>query len=385
MIPYGRQDISDEDVAAVAAVLRSDFLTQGPVILAFEKSVADYCGAKHAVAMNSATSALHIACMALDAGAGDLVWTTPNTFVATANCACYCGADVDFVDMDPLTFNMSVDLLSEKLEQAARAGRLPKVVIPVHFSGQSADMRAIGALRKKYGFKVIEDASHAIGARYENVPVGRCTYSDIAVFSLHPVKIITSGEGGLALTNDDALFTKLSQLRTHGITRVESEMQQDVDGPWYYEMNALGYNYRMTDIQAALGLNQMKRLDEFVAKRHHLAKRYDELLPKLPLILPVQTKSSHSSLHLYVVQIDNRRTNLDRRTVFEKLRELGIGVNVHYIPVHVQPYYRALGFKPGDFPASEAYYKNAISIPLYSAMTESQQDRVVEALGEALA
>jgi UDP-4-amino-4,6-dideoxy-N-acetyl-beta-L-altrosamine transaminase len=385
MIPYGRQDISDEDVAAVAAVLRSDFLTQGPVIPEFEKSVARYCGAKHAVAMNSATSALHIACMALGVGLGDLVWTTPNTFVATANCARYCGADVDFVDIDPLTLNMSVTSLEEKLEQAKRAGRLPKVVIPVHFQGQSADMRAIGALRVKYGFKVIEDASHAIGGHYGGVPVGRCTYSDIAVFSLHPVKIITSAEGGLALTNDDALFTRLARLRTHGITRHASEIQGEADGPWYYEMVDLGYNYRLTDIQAALGLSQMKRLDEFVARRHHFARRYDRLLPALPLILPVQTRDSHSALHLYVVQVDTRRTNHNRRAVFEKLRERGIGVNVHYIPVHLHPYYRSLGFKPGDFPVSETYYRNAITIPLYSAMTEGQQDSVVEALGQSFA
>ena len=383
MIPYGRQDISDDDIAAVTAVLRSDFLTQGPVIPEFEKSVAAYCGAKHAVAMNSATSALHIACMALDVTAGDLVWTTPNTFVATANCARYCGADVDFVDIDPLTLNISVIKLEEKLEQAKRDGRLPKVVIPVHFQGQSADMRAIGALASKYGFKVIEDASHAIGGRYENAPVGRCTYSDITIFSLHPVKIITSAEGGLALTNDDELYARLARLRTHGITRNASEMRGEADGSWYYEMIDLGYNYRLTDIQAALGLSQMKRLDEFVSKRHHFARRYDRMLTALPLVLSAQVKDVHSALHLYVVQIDPRRTNHSRRAVFEKLRELGIGVNVHYIPVHFQPYYRALGFKPGDFPASEAYYNNAITIPLYASMTESQQDHVVEALGKA--
>jgi UDP-4-amino-4,6-dideoxy-N-acetyl-beta-L-altrosamine transaminase len=385
MIPYGRQDISDDDIAAVTAVLRSDFLTQGPAIPEFEKSVATYCGAKHAVAMNSATSALHIACMALGVSNGDLVWTTPNTFVATANCARYCGADVDFVDIDPLNLNMSAVKLEEKLEQAKRAGRLPKVVIPVHFQGQSADMRTIGGLAAKYGFKVIEDASHAIGGRYEDAPVGRCTYSDIVIFSLHPVKIITSAEGGLALTNDDELSSRLARLRTHGITRNASEMRGEADGPWYYEMIDLGYNYRLTDIQAALGLSQMKRLDEFVAKRHHFARRYDRMLTALPLVLPVQAKDAHSALHLYVVQVDTRRTDHNRGAVFERLRELGIGVNVHYIPVHFQPYYRSLGFKPGDFPMSEAYYNNAITIPLYASMTENQQDRVVEALGKAFA
>jgi dTDP-4-amino-4,6-dideoxygalactose transaminase len=308
--------------------------------------------------------------MALGVTDGDLVWTTPNTFVATANCARYCGADVDFVDIDPVTLNMSTVKLEEKLEQAKRTGRLPRVVIPVHFQGQSADMRAVGALASKYGFKVIEDASHAIGGRYEGVPVGRCTYSDIAVFSLHPVKIITSAEGGLALTNDDELSIRLARLRTHGITRNALEMKGEVEGPWYYEMIDLGYNYRLTDIQAALGLSQMKRL---------------KMLTALPLVLPAQVKDVHSALHLYVVQIDLRRTNHNRRAVFEKLRELGIGVNVHYIPVHFQPYYRALGFKPGDFPASESYYSNAITIPLYASMTESQQDRVVEAMGQAFA
>ena len=383
MIPYGRQDISDEDVSAVAAVLRSDFLTQGPAVPEFERSVASYCGAKHAVAFNSATSALHIACMALGVSRGDLVWTAPNTFVATANCARYCGADVDFVDIDPVTLNMSTEKLAEKLAQAKRAGRLPKVVIPVHFSGQSADMRAIAALGSKYGFKIIEDASHAIGGRYGDLPVGSCAYSDIAVFSLHPVKIITSGEGGLALTNDAALFARLARLRTHGITRQASEMQNEVEGPWYYEMIDLGYNYRLTDIQAALGLSQMKKIDTFVARRHHLARRYDKLLPELPVVTPVQSKDSYSALHLYVIQVDSRRTNHNRAAVFGKLREQGIGVNVHYIPVHLQPYYRALGFKPGDFPASEAYYRNAITIPLYASLTETQQDSVVEALRQA--
>lgn len=385
MIPYGRQDISEEDVSAVASVLRSDFLTQGPVVPAFENAVAGYCGAGHAVAVNSATSGLHIACMALGVSAGDLVWTTPNTFVASANCARYCGADVDFVDIDPVTLNISTERLAEKLDAAAKANRLPKVVIPVHFSGQSADMRGISELARKFNFKVIEDASHAIGGRYEGLPVGSCVYSDIAIFSLHPVKIITSGEGGVALTNDAALAARMKLLRSHGTTREAAEMGAEPEGPWYYEMVELGLNYRLTDIQAALGLSQMRRLDSFVTRRHQLADRYDDMLRDFPVVCPARAKPAHSALHLYVVQVDKKRTNLDRRFVFEKLREYGIGVNVHYIPVHLQPYYRALGFKRGDFPASEAYYDRAITIPIYSAMTDQQQDSVVEALRRTFA
>jgi UDP-4-amino-4,6-dideoxy-N-acetyl-beta-L-altrosamine transaminase len=385
MIPYGRQDISDADVAAVAAVLKSDFLTQGPAVPAFEKALASYCGVKYAVAMNSATSALHIACLALDVGPGDVVWTTPNTFVASANCAVYCGADVDFVDMHPATLNISISALAQKLELAKVKGRLPKVVIPVDFSGEPVDMKAVAAFAKIYGFKIVEDASHAIGGRYDGKPVGASVYSDITIFSLHPVKIITSGEGGVALTNDDALGKKLARLRSHGITRDVGEMQSEPDGPWYYEMLDLGYNYRMTDIHAALGLSQLSRLDEFVMKRQQLANRYDKLLKALPLILPERAAAEVSALHLYVVQIDPTRSNASRKDVFVKLRELGIGVNVHYMPVHLQPFYRARGFKRGDFPVSETYYDRAISIPLYATLTEAQQDTVVAALKQALA
>jgi UDP-4-amino-4,6-dideoxy-N-acetyl-beta-L-altrosamine transaminase len=385
MIPYGRQDISDADVAAVAAVLKSDFLTQGPAVPAFEKALATYCGVKHAVAMNSATSALHIACLALDVGPGDVVWTTPNTFVASANCAVYCGADVDFVDMDAATLNISISALAQKLEQTRVMGCLPKVVIPVDFSGEPVDMKAVAALAKIYGFKIVEDASHAIGGRYDGKPVGASVYSDITIFSLHPVKIITSGEGGAALTNDDALGKQLARLRSHGITRETAEMQNEPDGPWYYEMLDLGYNYRMTDIHAALGLSQLSRLDEFVMKRQQLANRYDKLLKSLPLILPERAATEVSALHLYVVQIDPTRSNASRKDVFVKLRELGIGVNVHYLPVHLQPFYVARGFKRGDFPVSETYYDRAISIPLYATLTEAQQDTVVAALKQALA
>jgi UDP-4-amino-4,6-dideoxy-N-acetyl-beta-L-altrosamine transaminase len=381
MIPYGRQHVTDEDVAAVEAVLRSDFLTQGPAVPAFEQALADYCGAKHAVAVNSATSALHIACLALGVGEGDAVWTTPNTFVASANCARYCGASVDFVDIDPETFNMCADALAAKL---AAADTPPKVVIPVHFSGHSCDMAAISALAQQYGFKVIEDASHAVGGRYRAGPVGNCAYSDVTVFSFHPVKIITSAEGGVALTNDDALQRKMDRLRSHGVTRNPDDLTNLDEGPWHYEMLELGLNYRMTDMQAALGLSQMQRLDDLVARRQKLADRYDVLLADMPIIRPGRADDAYSAWHLYVIQLDERQTNQTRRQVFEALRADGIGVNVHYIPVHTQPYYRAQGFGPGDFPASEAYYKNAITIPLYATMSEAQQDEVVAALTRAL-
>ena len=381
MIPYGRQHITDDDVAAVEAVLRSDFLTQGPAVPAFEKALADYCGADHAVAVNSATSALHIACLALGVTEGDVVWTTPNTFVASANCARYCGAMVDFVDIDPETFNMCADALAAKL---AVADALPKVVIPVHFSGHSCDMAAIAALAEQYGFKVIEDASHAVGGRYRDQPVGNCAYSDITVFSFHPVKIITSAEGGVALTNDAGLQRKMDRLRSHGVTRNPDDLTNLDAGPWHYEMLELGLNYRMTDMQAALGLSQMQRLDELVARRQVLADRYDVLLADLPVLRPGRAAGAYSAWHLYCIQIDERQTNHSRRQVFETLRADGIGVNVHYIPVHTQPYYRAQGFNPGDFPVSEAYYKNAITIPLYATMSNEQQDEVVAALKRAL-
>ncbi|MGZ0187230.1 MAG: UDP-4-amino-4,6-dideoxy-N-acetyl-beta-L-altrosamine transaminase [Alphaproteobacteria bacterium] len=378
MIPYGRQDISDDDIADVVETLKSAFLTQGPAVEAFEEAVATYCGANHAVSANSATSALHIACLALGVGTGDLVWTTPNTFVASANCARYCGADVDFVDIDPLTLNMSADRLAEKLATAKHKGRLPKVVIPVHFSGRSADMAAIGALRDKYGFRVIEDASHAIGGRYRNTAIGACPYSDIAVFSFHPVKIVTSGEGGMALTNDAKLAEQMALFRSHGVTREPRLMQEPTDGPWSYQMVDLGLNYRLTDIQATLGLAQMRRLDPFVQRRNALAARYNVLLADLPITRPAALHDGLSAWHLYVIQTENRRA------VYDQLRASGIGVNVHYIPVHLQPYYRDLGFNTGDFPASEAYYDHAITIPLFAAMTDAEQDRVVACLAEAL-
>jgi UDP-4-amino-4,6-dideoxy-N-acetyl-beta-L-altrosamine transaminase len=383
-IPYGRQDISEADIQAVVDVLRSDFLTQGPVIPAFEKSVAEYCGARHAVAVNSATSALHIACIALDVSHGDIVWTTPITFVASSNCALYCGAQVDFVDIDPRTYNLSVDRLAEKLRAAKKTGKLPKVVIPVHLCGQPCDMAAIRALGQQYGFKIIEDASHAIGGQYKNAPIGNGQFSDITVFSFHPVKIITTGEGGVALTNDAHLAKRMQLLRSHGITRETNEMTHAPDGAWYYQQIDLGYNYRMTELQAALGLSQMKRLDEFVARRHELAKRYDHLLADLPVTTPWQHPDGYSGLHLYVIRLKLDAITPNHRTVFDRLRAAGIGVNLHYIPVYTQPFYQMQGFQSGYCSEAEKYYAEAISLPMFSGLTDEQQDQVVKTLAEAM-
>lgn len=384
MIPYGRQDINQSDIDAVIEVLQSDFLTQGPKVPLFEKAVSNYCGANYAVALNSATSALHVACLALGLKDGDSLWTSPNTFVATANCGIYCGAKVDFVDIDPDTFNMCVDKLERKLEIAKHHGSLPKIVIPVHFAGQSCDMKRIHELSIEYGFKIIEDASHAIGAKYLGNPVGSCQYSDISIFSFHPVKIITTAEGGLALTNSHDLEEKMKLYRSHGVTRDTDCMIKPSEGSWYYQQIELGFNYRMTELQAALGISQMERLDEFVKRRHQLQKRYDLLLKDLPLKCPFQSQASYSALHLYPIQLELRKINKKRSSIFESLRERGIGVNIHYIPVHLQPYYHEMGFQKGDFPNAEAYYEKAISLPIFSGMTNEQQDLVVDELKQVL-
>lgn len=383
-IPYGRQDITQADIDAVVGVLQSDFLTQGPVVPEFERRVSSYCGAKHALAVNSATSALHVACMALGVGPGDLVWTSPVTFVASANCALYCGAKVDFVDIDPQTYNLCPLALARKLEQAQKTGCLPKVVIPVHLCGQPCDMAAIYALSQQYGFKIIEDASHAIGGRYKDEPIGNCRYSDITVFSFHPVKIITTAEGGMAMTHSDELAHQMALFRSHGITRDLAHMTHAPDGPWYYQQIALGFNYRMTELQAALGVSQMGRLDDYVARRHALARRYDQLMQGLPVTVPWQHPDTYSGLHLYPVRLHLNKIDRSHLEVFESLRAQGIGVNLHYIPVHIQPYYARMGFQPDDFPQAMAYYKEAISLPMYQTLGNDQQDQVMDVLTKAL-
>ena len=383
MIPYGRQDMTEADIAAVEAVLRSDFLTQGPAVPRFEQAVADYCGARYGVAVNSATSALHIACQALDLGPGDWLWTSPNTFVASANCGRYCGASIDFVDIDARSYNMSIDALAAKLETAEREGRLPKVVVPVHFAGQPCDMPAIDRLAQQYGFRVIEDASHAIGASCKGEPVGRCDHSDITVFSFHPVKIITTGEGGMAMTNDEPLAERLQRLRTHGITRDPAQMMNEADGPWYYEQVELGENYRMTDIAAAMGASQLERIDAYITRRHEIAEQYDAALADLPVTTPWRAPADRSALHLYPILI-NDEAGKSRREVFEALRANGIGVNVHYIPVHTQPDYRRMGFNVGQFLMAENYYARVMSIPMYGSLTNNDQDAVIKAIKTAL-
>ncbi|MCK9488783.1 MAG: UDP-4-amino-4,6-dideoxy-N-acetyl-beta-L-altrosamine transaminase [Xanthomonadales bacterium] len=380
MIPYGRQEISQEDIDAVVSVLVSDYLTQGPAVPRFEQAVASHVGVQYALAVNSATSALHLACRALDLGPGDWLWTSPITFVASANCALYCGAQVDFVDIDDRSYNLCPDKLAAKLEQAEREGCLPKIVVPVHMCGQSCDMQAIHELSQRYGFRIIEDASHAIGGKYQDDFVGACRFSDIAIFSFHPVKIITTAEGGMALTNDRKLADQMALLRSHGITRDPEQMTHEPDGPWYYEQVALGYNYRLTDIQAALGHSQLQRLDGWVLRRHEIKAFYDQALAGLPLTIPWQHPDTWSALHLYPVRLQLERISLSHRQVFEELRAQGVGVNVHYIPVHLQPYYRSMGFLPGDFPLAERYYAQAITLPIYPGLSEQHLQRVVSVL-----
>ena len=378
MIPYGHQNIDTADIESVVATLKSDWLTQGPMVEQFELAVANYVGAQYALSVCNATAALHLACLALGLNDQDILWTSPNTFLASANCALYCGASVDFVDIDSSTYNMCPIALAEKLEAAEKMGKLPKIIVPVHFSGQSCDMEKIARLAKQYGCFVIEDASHAIGADYQDKKVGACTYADITIFSFHPVKIITTGEGGMAVTNQPTLFEKMKLLRCHGMTRNASDMTKASAGPWYYEQIGLGFNYRFTDIQAALGLTQLKKIDQFIDRRRYLAKRYHESLSTLPIQLPSSTNQAQSSWHLYVIQTD------DRESVFNAMRDQGILVNVHYIPVHTQPYYQNMGFQIGDFPKAEYYYLRAITLPLFYDLTDVQQDFIVEQLKCAL-
>ncbi len=392
MIPYGRQDINQADIDAVVEVLRSDYLTQGPAVPAFEQAVATRVDARHAIAVNSATSALHIACLALELGPGDLLWTVPNSFVASANCGRYCGAEVSFVDIDPLTWDLSIPRLEEKLVQAKKENRLPKIVVPVHFAGQPAEQKAIWELAQEYGFRVLEDASHAIGAARNGEPVGSCRWSDVTVFSFHPVKIITTGEGGMVLTNDGELARRMTMLRSHGITRdaarflnQDHKLENDLPpASWYYEQQMLGYNYRMTDIQAALGISQLQRLDSYIERRNALAQRYHYALKGLPLQLPTIQTENRSAFHLYVVRLKRSEFTKTRRQVFDELWQRGLGVNVHYMPVHLQPYYRELGFKQGQYPEAEAHGNEAITLPLYPTLTEQEQDQVVIALREVL-
>jgi len=380
MIPYGKQDINQDDLDSVLEVLKSDFLTQGPQVPIFEKSVSDFVGAKYGVAVNSATSALHIACLSLGFTKGDILWTSPNTFVASANCAIYCGGKVDFVDIDPDTLNMCPQALEAKLILAKDRGLLPKIVVPVHFAGQSCDMKKIHELSLQYDFKIIEDASHAIGGKYLNQYVGNCSFSDITVFSFHPVKIITTAEGGLATTNQPNLAERMNLFRTHGITRDKDTFNIKSEGPWYYEQHELGFNYRLTELQAALGISQLRRVLHFIEKRHILRESYEKSINSKNIILPKQDKNCYSALHLYPIQLRLEELTLSKKEIFESLRDQGIGVNLHYIPVHFHPYYEKLGFKRGDFPNAENYYKRAISIPLFPSMSSRDQEYVISTI-----
>jgi len=380
MIPYGKQEITEEDIAAVVDVLKSDFITQGPQISLFEDSVTEYTNAKYGVATNSATSALHIACLALNLGEGDYLWTSPITFVASANCGLYCGAKIDFVDIDPKTYNLSPYALEEKLIRAEKENKLPKIVIPVHFAGQSCDMDRIYQLSQRYGFKIIEDASHAIGGKYKEQPIGNCKYSDITVFSFHPVKIITTGEGGMAVTNSSMLAEKMKLLRSHGVTRNQDLMTNESEGVWYYQQIDLGYNYRMTDIQAALGTSQMQRLDNYIKQRQAIANEYNEKLLGYPIIRQLECDDTYSAYHLYVVGVKAQK----HRKIFHQLRDSGIGVNLHYIPVYRQPYYDKFDYKRDEYPNSEMFYSKAISLPIHPALTSSEQGKVISILKSLL-
>ncbi len=382
LIPYGRQEINQEDINSVIEVLKSDFITQGPKVPLFEEHISKYCEAKYVFAVNSATSALHLACLSLGIKKGDIVWTSPISFVASANCALYCGAKIDFVDIDEISYNLSVSKLEDKLKFAKKDGSLPKLIIAVHLSGQSAQMEEIKQLSYKYNFKIIEDASHALGGSYKDTKIGSCKYSDLTVFSLHPVKMITTGEGGLVTTNDPSLAKKIRFLRSHGITKDISEMKEKADGPWYYEQHELGYNYRMPDLNAALGISQLRKLNKFVDKREKISRYYDSNLKNLPLRTPFQSRDCISSRHLYIIRIDNSKSKINHKNLFLKLRYFNIGVNLHYIPIHLQPFFKGLGFKKGDFPESEKYYEEAISIPIFTQLKREEQDFIISKIKE---
>ena len=383
-LPYGRQSISQDDIDAVVAVLQSDWLTQGPMIEQFEQAIADYCGVKYAVAVSNATAALHLACLAIGLGSDDRLWTSPNTFVASANCARYCEADVDFVDIDAQTYNLSIPVLEQKLIKAAQSNTLPKVILPVHFAGQSCDMESIAILAKKYDIQVIEDASHALGGSYQTQKIGSCQFSEMAIFSFHPVKMITTGEGGMIVTDRLDLYQKLKQLRSHGIVQDQSLVLKGNPDPWDYEQQDLGFNYRLTDIQAALGLSQLKRLDQFVARRQEIFDRYQEKLQGLPIQQPIELPQSQSSHHLYVIRLKLEKISRSKREIFSLLREQGIGVQIHYIPVHTQPYYLQLGFEWGDFPVSESYYHETMSLPIHYDLSNAEHDRIIQTLKEVI-
>ncbi len=382
MIPYSHQEISQVDIDAVIKVLKSDFLTQGLMVPKFESAVAEYTGAKHGVAVNSGTSALHIACLSLDLGAGDILWTSPISFVASANCGRYCGADVDFVDINPDTWNIDIFALKDKLVQARKEKRLPKVVVPVHFAGQPPEQEKIWELAQEFGFRILEDACHAIGASRKGERVGSCRWSDITVFSFHPVKIITTGEGGMAMTNDEELAWRMGILRSHGISREPERMTKKHEGPWYYEQLELGMNYRMTDIQAALGISQLSRIDYFIEQRNLLAKKYNESLIGLPLKLTTVLPDNRSAFHLYVIRLMTEKVSCSHREIFESFREEGIGVNLHYMPIHLQPYYKKMGFRNNLFMEAEKYAKEAITLPMYPDLTDEQHSFVINKIKE---
>lgn len=381
LIPYGRQSINNNDIDDVIEVLKSSFLTQGPKIGEFEATIANYVGSQYAIAVNSGTSALHLACLALGLGSGDRLWTSAISFVASANCGRYCGADVDFIDIDPRTLNIDTEKLADKLLNAKREKRLPKILVVVHFAGLPCDMDEIKHLADKFGFYIIEDAAHALGASYQESRIGDCKYSDLCTFSFHPIKSITSGEGGMITTQSERWAEKMRQLRSHGINKDTQTISESGEGDWYYEQTDLGYNYRITDIQAALGISQASRLEHFITQRTAIALRYDKLLVDLPLQLPPRVENRKSAWHLYVIQVEDAKI---RRKVFDKLRNEGIGVQVHYIPIHLQPYYRAIGFKRDDFPVAENYYEKTISLPIFPELSEEDQDSVVRILGDAL-